>query len=66
MATHLKTELVLDAPDMALEQRRPGEGIHHSDHGSQYTSIAFGKRCEEIGRQAVDGLGGQCLRQRDS
>ena len=49
MATHLKTELVLDALEMALEQRRPQEVVHHSDHGCQYTSLAFGKRCGEMG-----------------
>jgi putative transposase len=35
MATHLRTELVLDAFDMALQQRRPEAVIHHSDQGSQ-------------------------------
>lgn len=49
MATHLKTELVLDALEMALAQRRPADVIHHSDHGCQYTSLAFGKRCGEMG-----------------
>ena len=49
MATHLRTELVLEAFDMALAQRRPREVIHHSDHGTQYTSLAFGKRCEAMG-----------------
>src|SRR3970282_115221 len=34
---------------MALAQRRPNEVIHHSDHGCQYTSYAFGKRCREMG-----------------
>ena len=47
MATHLRTELVLAALDMALGQRRPTAVIHHSDHGCQYTSIAFGRRCRE-------------------
>lgn len=47
MATHLKTKLVLDALDMALHQRRPEGVIHHSDQGTQYTSIAFGQRCRE-------------------
>jgi putative transposase len=37
LATHLRTELVLDALDMALQQRRPGQVIHHSDQGCQYT-----------------------------
>jgi len=47
MATHLRTELVLDALNMAIEQRRPQKVIHHSDQGTQYTSIAFGLRCKE-------------------
>jgi putative transposase len=49
MATHLRTELVLDALDMALTQRRPTNVIHHSDQGCQYTSLAFGLRCREMG-----------------
>ena len=48
MATPLRTELVLDALNMALSQRRPHHVIHHSDHGCQYTSYAFGKRCREM------------------
>jgi putative transposase len=47
MATHLRTELVLDALNMAIGQRRPTQVIHHSDQGCQYTSIAFGLRCRE-------------------
>jgi len=46
MRTHLRTELVLEALDMALEQRRPESVIHHSDQGCQYTSYAFGRRCD--------------------
>jgi putative transposase len=50
MANHLRTELVLGALDMALWNRRPHPGlIHHADHGSQYTSLAFGARCREAG-----------------
>ena len=45
---HLRTELMLDALNMALAQRRPRNVIHHSDHGCQYTSYAFGKRCQEM------------------
>lgn len=48
MATHLRTELVMRALNMALMQRRPQEVIHHSDRGCQYTSYAFGKRCREM------------------
>jgi putative transposase len=47
MATTLHTQLVLDALNMALWQRRPSGVIHHSDQGSQYTSIEFGKRCRQ-------------------
>lgn len=47
MANHLRTELVLDALEMAVGQRRPRDVIHHSDQGSQYTSLAFGGRCRE-------------------
>jgi putative transposase len=49
METHLRTELILAALNMAITQRRPSEVIHHSDHGCQYTSYAFGKRCREAG-----------------
>jgi len=37
MKTHLRTELVLEALEMAISQRRPGSVIHHSDQGFQYT-----------------------------
>jgi putative transposase len=50
MANHLRTELVLDALNMALWRRDPAAGlIHHSDHGSQYTSVEFGGRLKEAG-----------------
>ena len=50
MANHLKTELVLDAVNMAIYNRRPVPGlIHHSDRGSQYTSVEFGSRLKEAG-----------------
>jgi len=58
MATHLKTELVLDALNMALAQRRPAGVIHHSDRGSQYTSVAFGQRCREMGVEPSMGSRG--------
>jgi len=44
METPLRTELVLSALNLALGQPRPAAVIHHSDQGSQYTSIAFGMR----------------------
>ena len=50
MAEHLRVELVLDALNMALWNRRPGPGlVHHSDRGCQYTSLAFGRRCRDAG-----------------
>lgn len=49
MANHLRTELVVDALDMAVGQRQPSTVIHHSDQGCQYTSVAFGLRCREVG-----------------
>jgi len=58
MASHLRTELVLAALDMALAQRRPSEVIHHSDHGCQYTSLAFGRRCRDAGvRPSMGSVG---------
>jgi putative transposase len=58
MATHLRTALVLEALNMALTQRRPADVIHHSDQGCQYTSIAFGQRCREMGvRPSMGSVG---------
>ncbi len=58
MATHLRTELVLAALDMAVAQRHPTGVIHHSDHGCQYTSLAFGGRCREAGiRPSMGSVG---------
>ena len=44
-SSDLRTRVVLDALDMALAVRKPDGVIHHSDKGSQYTSLAFGDRC---------------------
>jgi putative transposase len=50
MRADLRSELVLDALGMALTHRRPGPGlVHHSDRGSQYTSLAFGKTLADAG-----------------
>ena len=58
MANHLRKELVLSALDMALDQRDPEGVIHHSDRGSQYTSIDFGARCEQYG--VLPSMGTSC------
>jgi len=60
MSTHLRTRLVLDALQMAVQQRRPQDVIHHSDQGSQYTSVAFGQRCRDAGVRPSMGSVGDC------
>jgi putative transposase len=50
MAEHMRTELVVDALQMATWRRRPAPGaIVHADRGSQYTSWIFGHRLREAG-----------------
>ena len=62
MRTDLKKELVVEALEMAVNQRRPAkEVIHHSDQGSQYTSLAFGKRCREAFVKPSMGSVGDCF-----
>ena len=61
METHLRTEFVLEALNMAVCQRQPASVIHHSDQGCQYTSIAFGKRCREAGVRPSMGSVGDCF-----
>jgi putative transposase len=55
MSTDLRTRLVLDALDMAVTTRKPSDVIHHSDQGSQYTSVAFGSRCRDAGVRPSTG-----------
>ena len=60
-ADHMRTELIVDAIDMALFTRRPPRGvIHHSDQGTQYTSIEFGRRCRQAGIRLSMGSVGDC------
>ena len=61
MSSHLYTELMLRALDMALSQRRPDGVIHHSDQGCQYTSIAFGRRCREARVRPSMGTVADCF-----
>jgi putative transposase len=50
MANHMRATLVVDALRMALARRRPEPGlIHHSDQGSQYVSLAFGRAARDAG-----------------
>jgi putative transposase len=53
---HLRSELVVDALEQALQRRKPGRGlVHHSDQGSQYVSLAFGRRCRLAGLEPSMG-----------
>ena len=54
----LHTEIILAALNMAVQQRKPTNVIHHSDQGSQYTSVAFGQRCKAMGvRPSMGSVG---------
>jgi putative transposase len=52
-----RAELVVDALEPALQRRRPDRGlVHHSDQGSQYVSLSFGRRCRQAGiEQSMGG-----------
>ncbi len=55
---HMTSDLVLSALNMAIQQRKPKGVIHHSDQGSQYTSLAFGLRCTALGvRPSMGSVG---------
>ena len=59
MAPHLRAELVIDAVEMAIANRKPAPGlVHHSDQGSQFTSFAFGRTLRESGILASMGAVG--------
>jgi putative transposase len=62
MAEHIRTDLVLDALGMAIVRRKPADGqtVLHSDHGSQYTSWAFGQRLRKAGLLGSMGSVGDC------
>jgi putative transposase len=63
IAEHMRAELVVDAVQMALWRRRPpaGQTVAHSDHGSQYTSWAFGRRLRAAGLLGSMGTIGDCF-----
>lgn len=61
MDEHRTAELVTAALSMALHTRRPDSVIHHSDQGSQYTSITFGNCCREMDvRPSMGTVGDAC------
>jgi putative transposase len=63
IADHIRSELVVDAVQMAIWRRQPPEGqvIAHSDHGSTYTSWAFGRRLRTAGLLGSMGSIGDCF-----
>jgi len=62
MAARAKTALVVAALAMAVWNRRPERGvIHHSDHGRQYTALAFTQRLEQAGLVGAMGSVGDAL-----
>jgi putative transposase len=63
IADHIRSELVVDAVQMATWRRRPepGHTVAHSDHGSQYTSWAFGRRLRDAGLLGSMGSIGDCF-----
>jgi putative transposase len=63
IADHIRSELVVDALQMAIWRRRPPKGttIAHSDHGSTYTSWAFGRRLRAAGILGSMGSIGDCF-----
>ncbi len=62
MADHMRTELVIEALEMAVARRRPqGRPIHHSDQGGQYTSLIFTRRCRSVDIDMSMGSKGDCF-----
>ncbi len=62
LADHLRAELVVDALEMAVTRRRPDVGlVHHSDRGSQFTSLIFTRRCRSVGIDISMGSRGDCF-----
>ena len=62
LADHLRAEIVVDALQVAVSRRRPDRGlVHHSDQGSQYTSLIFTRRCRAVGIDVSMGSRGDCF-----
>jgi putative transposase len=63
IADHVRSELCVDALQMALWRRQPpaGQTVAHSDHGSTYTSWAFGRRLRAAGLLGSMGSVGDCF-----
>lgn len=62
MTDHMRSDLVVDALNMAIARRDPDAGlVHHSDQGSQFVSLAFGQACGKAGIARSMGSRGDCF-----
>jgi putative transposase len=62
MENHLRTQIVVEAVQMAIWRRKPNPGlVHHSDQGVQYTALSFGERLKEVGIAPSMGRTGSAL-----
>jgi putative transposase len=62
IAPHMRSELVVEALEMAIWRRQPPRGlVHHSDRGGQYVSLLFGQRCRQAGIDVSMGARGCAL-----
>jgi putative transposase len=62
MRDDMRSELVVDALEMAVARRRPAPGlVHHSDQGGQYVALVFGQRCRAAGIAQSMGSKGDCF-----
>jgi putative transposase len=62
VADNMRSDLVVDALEMAVARRKPQAGlVHHSDQGSQFVSLVFGQRCRDAGIEISMGSKGCCF-----
>lgn len=61
MGERQTTDLVVNALVMALARRNPDGVVHHSDHGSQYTSLEFSNRMAAWRLRPSFGSVGDCF-----
>ena len=62
MAPHMRKELVVQALEMAVRQRKPAKGtVCHFDHGGQFISLTFGESCHDAGIAQSMGAVGSCF-----
>ncbi|MGI8779601.1 MAG: DDE-type integrase/transposase/recombinase [Solirubrobacteraceae bacterium] len=62
MNSHMRSELVVAALQMAVEARRPPRGtVHHSEHGGQYIGLSFGQAAHDAGIAQSMGAVGSCF-----